>query len=61
MFSVGNKCDAPDKKVSTAEGDALAGQMDIPFFETSAKDNLNIETVGPLRISFRIKARVLFE
>jgi len=42
---VGNKCDAPDKKVSTAEGDALAGQMDIPFFETSAKDNLNIETV----------------
>lgn len=42
---VGNKCDAPDKKVSTEEGQALASQMDIPFFETSAKDNLNIETV----------------
>ena len=43
--SVGNKCDSPDKKVSTEEGKALASQMDIPFFETSAKDNLNIETV----------------
>ena len=42
---VGNKCDSPDKKVSTEEGKALASQMDIPFFETSAKDNLNIETV----------------
>lgn len=43
--SVGNKCDSPDKKVTTEEGKALASQMDIPFFETSAKDNLNIETV----------------
>jgi len=42
---VGNKCDAPDKKVTSDEGQALASQMDIPFFETSAKDNLNIETV----------------
>ena len=31
--------------MSTDEGKALASQMDIPFFETSAKDNLNIETV----------------
>lgn len=42
---VGNKCDSPDKKVSTEEGQALANQMNISFFETSAKDNLNIEKV----------------
>ena len=43
---MGNKCDTPDKKVKTQEGEDLASQMGIPFFETSAKDNLNIETVS---------------
>ena len=43
---MGNKCDSPDKKVKTSEGEDLASQMGIPFFETSAKDNLNIETVS---------------
>lgn len=45
MFvSVGNKNDAPDRKVVLTE-DALrfAEQMGIQLFETSAKDNINVE------------------
>lgn len=41
---VGNKNDAPDRKVVLTE-DALrfAEQMGIQLFETSAKDNINVE------------------
>eukprot|EP00301_Raphidiophrys_heterophryoidea_P016413 c25984_g1_i1.p1 GENE.c25984_g1_i1~~c25984_g1_i1.p1 ORF type:complete len:207 (+),score=38.96 c25984_g1_i1:78-698(+) len=41
---VGNKCDLADKrKVDFAKGKALADEYGIPFFETSAKSNLNVE------------------
>lgn len=42
--TVGNKNDAPDRKVVLTE-DALrfAEQMGIQLFETSAKDNINVE------------------
>lgn len=41
---MGNKNDAPDRKVVLTE-DALrfAEQMGIQLFETSAKDNINVE------------------
>jgi len=40
---VGNKCDLGDnREVSTAEGVVLAQKWGSPFFETSAKLNINI-------------------
>jgi GTPase SAR1 family protein len=44
---VGNKSDMADEKraVAFAKGQALADEYGIRFFETSAKDNLNVEEV----------------
>ncbi|CAG9310356.1 unnamed protein product [Blepharisma stoltei] len=39
---VGNKCDKPDKKVSTEQGEALAKELGVKFFEASAKSNVNV-------------------
>ena len=41
---VGNKCDISDDQrvVSYEEGRALAAEYGVPFFETSAKDNINV-------------------
>ena len=40
MILVGNKCDvsANRRRVSYEEGAALAKELNIPFFETSAKE-----------------------
>ncbi|KAJ9576197.1 hypothetical protein L9F63_006930, partial [Diploptera punctata] len=41
---VGNKNDAPDRKVVlTEDAQRFADQMGIQLFETSAKDNINVE------------------
>jgi Ras-related protein Rab-8A len=41
---IGNKCDMLDKKViETARGQALADEYKMQFFETSAKNNINVE------------------
>jgi len=41
---VGNKCDLEsERQVSKAEGQNMAGQWKAPFFEASAKQNLNVE------------------
>lgn len=40
---VGNKCDLPNKVVSTETAKAFADEIGIPFMETSAKDSLNVE------------------
>jgi len=41
---VGNKNDDPSRKVvSTPDAQRFADQMDIKLFETSAKDNVNVE------------------
>ena len=41
---VGNKCDLADKReVSKEEGEKEAKNNDFPFFETSCKENINIE------------------
>lgn len=44
FMAVGNKNDDPDSKVViTEDAQRFAKQMDIQLFETSAKDNLNVE------------------
>jgi len=41
---IGNKCDIMSEKViETSRGKALAEEYGIPFFETSAKNNLNVQ------------------
>uniref|UniRef100_A0A8C5QLQ8 Ras-related protein Rab-1 n=1 Tax=Leptobrachium leishanense TaxID=445787 RepID=A0A8C5QLQ8_9ANUR len=41
---LGNKCDKEDERqVSKERGEKLAWECGIPFFETSAKDNINID------------------
>lgn len=46
--AVGNKCDCPPERRVVERADALkfAEQMGIQLFETSAKDNVNIEDVS---------------
>ena len=39
---VGNKSDMPDRVVSTEEGKRLADSYGIKFFETSAKEDMNV-------------------
>lgn len=44
LVLVGNKCDREDARVvSTKEGEDLAKQYGVSFFETSAKDNKNVD------------------
>ncbi len=54
ILQVGNKCDLECKfdqstnplasrKITTAEGKALADQLGIPFLEASAKTRVNVE------------------
>ena len=44
LVLVGNKCDrSRERCVSTEEGEALAAQYAVSFFETSAKDNANVD------------------
>ena len=43
---VGNKDDSPDKKVvETTDAQNFADQIKVTLFETSAKDNKNVEEV----------------
>ncbi|GFS88397.1 ras-related protein Rab-3 [Nephila pilipes] len=43
---VGNKCDMEDERVvSTERGRQLAEQLGLVFFETSAKENINVKSV----------------
>ena len=39
---VGNKSDIEDRQVSHGEGERLASELGIKFFETSAKTGTNI-------------------
>lgn len=39
---VGNKCDREDRKVSFDDGQKLAKEFNMQFFETSAKTNYNV-------------------
>ena len=54
---VGNKSDMADEKraVPFSKGQALADEYKIQFFETSAKDNSNVEEVRK-NASFSMRA-----
>lgn len=44
VILVGNKCDMEDERVISFErGKQLAEQLGIEFFETSAKENINVK------------------
>ena len=43
MVLIGNKCDCPDKKVSAERGQQLADELEVGFFETSAKERINVD------------------
>lgn len=56
---LGNKCDIVEKKVVTTEqGQQLADEYNIKFFETSAKNNINVEEAF-LTIAQDIKKRLI--
>ena len=47
IILVGNKCDLSDneRKISLVEGQDKADEFQIPFYETSCKDGINIKEV----------------
>ncbi|XP_026474004.1 ras-related protein Rab-3-like, partial [Ctenocephalides felis] len=46
VILVGNKCDMEDERVISYErGKQLAEQLNVQFFETSAKENINVKNV----------------
>ncbi|RWS13437.1 ras-related protein Rab-3-like protein, partial [Dinothrombium tinctorium] len=46
VILVGNKCDMEDERVvSTERGRQLADQLKLEFFESSAKENINVKAV----------------
>ena len=55
---LGNKCDMEDKRVvATERGKELAESLGVPFLETSAKDNTNIEEAF-IKIAQDVKTRL---
>lgn len=45
IILVGNKCDAPNKVIALKDQEDYAKAIKLPFFETSAKENINIDEV----------------
>jgi GTPase SAR1 family protein len=40
---IGNKCDVDNREVTTEEGQGVANEFNLKYFETSALSNLNID------------------
>lgn len=60
VILVGNKCDMDDERVISFErGKQLADQLGVEFFETSAKENINVKV--SFRFRFFIVSFDLFE
>ena len=59
---IGSKCDWEKKRVvESNSGEQLAQSQGIPFLETSAKTNHNIDEVrGHLKCHYDVITRVLF-
>eukprot|EP00034_Subulatomonas_tetraspora_P000855 GABW01001127.1.p1 GENE.GABW01001127.1~~GABW01001127.1.p1 ORF type:complete len:120 (+),score=33.11 GABW01001127.1:99-458(+) len=56
---IGNKCDKEDTKVvDSAKARALANEYGIPFLETSAKTNVNVEEAF-LMLTREIKEKLI--
>ena len=45
IILVGNKCDLEFRQVSKKDGMKLSKEWNVPFFESSAKENINTENV----------------
>jgi len=45
IILVGNKCDIDCRQVSKNDGLKISKEWNIPFFETSAKDNINTKEI----------------
>lgn len=46
IFLVGNKCDDEEnRQVSKTQGEELATELQVPFLEVSAKQNIDVETI----------------
>ena len=45
LLLVGNKCDMDTRLISHEQGETLAKELGIPFIETSAKDNINVDQI----------------
>lgn len=59
---VGNKCDVSDeeRQVTYEEGQKLAEKYDVPFYEASAKKNINVENIF-VRLAEEVKNRMARE
>ncbi|KAM3573789.1 hypothetical protein VYU27_004210 [Nannochloropsis oceanica] len=58
---IGNKCDmTPQRVVTTEEGQSLANDFGIQFFETSAKNDVNVEK-SFVTIAREVKNRMLVD
>jgi Ras-related protein Rab-8A len=56
---IGNKCDMDDQRVvSFEEGKQLANEYGIQFFETSAKNDMNVEK-GFTTVAREVKDRLI--
>ena len=55
---IGNKCDIDQRAVSLEEGEGLAKEYNIQFFETSAKQDINVERAF-LHIASNVKDRLV--
>ena len=52
VILVGNKCDMEDERVISYErGKQLADSLGLQFFETSAKENINVRVSWAMKIS----------
>ena len=40
---VGNKCDIPEREITREQGQKLAETFGVPYFESSAKERLNVD------------------
>ncbi len=40
---VGNKCDIPEREITREQGQKLAESFGVPYFESSAKERLNVD------------------
>ena len=68
IFLVGSKIDNPEREVSTEEGNKLAEELGLKFFECSSKTNYNVveifqqlaETIYNLKeIQYFIRCKIL--
>ena len=58
---IGNKCDMQDQRVvSFEEGENLAKEYNIHFFETSAKQDMNVEK-SFLTLATDVKERLIVD